>query len=312
MKVFRGFEALREIKKPVVTTGSFDGVHVGHKIIINRLKQLAREIEGESVLITFYPHPRKVLYPDSKGKDLLMINSQNEKIELLAETGLDNLIIVNFTREFASITSIQFIENYLLGKLHAEIIVVGFNHFFGKNREGDFTCLEKLSAKHGFRIEEIPQQDIQNEKVSSTRIRKALNKGDIQRANAYLDHLYIIKGEVLPGSGKMKNLGFNTIGLRLEEDIKLIPPDGVYAIKIEIDHTQLKGILNIRSRHFTGDETSARIELLLVEPFPNNKVATEAKIFLYKRFRDTREFSSDDQLKEQLENDISYIDELIY
>ncbi|MFW6096385.1 MAG: adenylyltransferase/cytidyltransferase family protein, partial [Bacteroidota bacterium] len=192
MEIHRSFDINKKIKNPVVTTGSFDGVHIGHKTILQRLKKIANEIDGETVLITFYPHPRKVLYPETHGKNLKLISTQREKIFLLEQAGLDHLIIVNFTREFAKTTSHQFVEDILVGKLDARRIIVGFNHHFGHNREGDYEYLYELAKTHDFEVEEIPEQDVENETVSSTTIRQALSEGKIQRANAYLDHYYII------------------------------------------------------------------------------------------------------------------------
>ncbi|MCJ7447123.1 MAG: adenylyltransferase/cytidyltransferase family protein [Bacteroidales bacterium] len=177
MKVFRSFEEAKGIKNPVVTTGSFDGVHIGHKTIIRRLKMLADKHNGESVLITFYPHPRKILYPDTAGKDLKLINSQEEKLELLRKAGLDNVIIIEFTREFSTITSEQFVRDYLYSVLKSKVVVVGFNHHFGFNKEGDYKQLWGWREKYNFDAEEIPEQEVQHETVSSTKIRQAISEG---------------------------------------------------------------------------------------------------------------------------------------
>ena len=198
MRVFKGFEEVGIINNPVVTTGIFDGVHFGHKAILDRLKQLSQQYNGESVLITFSPHPRKVLYPNTVGKGLNLINTQREKIELLREAGLDNLIIVEFTKKFADISSSEFVEKYLAGRLGAKVIVAGFNHFFGHNKEGNFSMLSGMADRFGFVTEMIPEQEVQNETVSSTEIRKSLREGFIQRVNAYLDHYYIVIVDVLP------------------------------------------------------------------------------------------------------------------
>jgi riboflavin kinase/FMN adenylyltransferase len=184
MKIFKGFEEARGIRNPVVTTGSFDGVHIGHKAILNRLRRLAEKYGGESVLITFHPHPRKVLYPDTAGKDLKLINSQEEKLKLLRESGIDNVIIVEFTKEFSKVTSEQFVSEYLHGILKSRVIVVGFNHHFGFNKEGDYKHLWEWKGKYDFEAEEIPEQEVQHEAVSSTKIRKAISEGYMQRAYA--------------------------------------------------------------------------------------------------------------------------------
>ena len=160
MKIFRNFEEAKNIRNPVVTTGSFDGVHIGHKTILNRLKMLAEKYDGESVLITFDPHPRKVLYPDTAGKDLKLINSQEEKLELLEKAGLNNVIIIEFTREFSKVTSKQFVRDFLHGMLHAKVVVAGFNHHFGFNKEGDYKQLWDWQEKYNFEAEEIPEQEV--------------------------------------------------------------------------------------------------------------------------------------------------------
>src|SRR5690606_21216164 len=194
MRIFRSFQEAAVINSPVVTTGTFDGVHIGHRTIINRLRKLADEHDGESVLITFHPHPRVVLYPETAGKGLKLICSQEEKIELQRKAGLDNIIIIEFTRDFAQITSEEFVRDILCGILAAKVIVVGHNHHFGFNQQGDYRTLWAWREKYGFEAEEIPMQEVQNETVSSTRIRQALTEGYIQRANAYLDHFYLVIG----------------------------------------------------------------------------------------------------------------------
>lgn len=242
MKIFRGFENVSGIKNPVVTTGSFDGVHTGHKVILNRLKILADKYNGESVLITFDPHPRKVLYPDTAGKDLKLILSGEEKLKLLRKTGLDNLIIVEFTREFSKITSEEFVRDYLHGILKARVIVVGFNHHFGFNHEGDYKHLWEWREKYNFEAEEIPEQEVQHETVSSTNIRKAISEGYIQRANAYLDHYYIIIGSSEKfDSGRQADLP-SLLKVPLAEECKILPATGIYAVSVVAGNLVSKGM----------------------------------------------------------------------
>jgi riboflavin kinase/FMN adenylyltransferase len=245
MRVHRGIDHLGEIRKAVVSTGSFDGVHYGHKVLLKRLGSIANEIGGESVLITFYPHPRKVLYPDSAGKDLKLINTQREKIKLLEKTGLDHLIIIPFTLEFSRISSIDFIRKILVEKIKAACIVVGFNHHFGHNREGSFEYLYELGKYYGFQVEEILEQDIENEAVSSTRIRKALKEGHIQRANAYLNHHYLVMGMLEPGRAFFTDKGFDTSAMHIEEEEKLLPPPGIYASGAAIGSEYVKALVII-------------------------------------------------------------------
>lgn len=239
MKVHKGFTQLN-IRNAVVTTGSFDGVHVGHSLIIDRLNKRARELQGESVLITFYPHPRKILYPDTVGKNLQMINSQDEKIRLLAELGLDHLIIVEFTLEFSKTSSVDFIRKYLVSQLQVRHVIIGFNHHFGHNREGDLEYLEELGKYYQFTVEEIPEQDIQNESVSSTKIRRALSEGNIQRANAYLDHSYQLSGQI----SDIISIGDKTLyEVSGVDDEKLVPPSGSYAVSCLVGEGRRKGVV---------------------------------------------------------------------
>jgi riboflavin kinase/FMN adenylyltransferase len=245
MKIFRSFEEAGNIRIPVVTTGSFDGVHVGHKTILNRLNILAEKYDGESVLITFDPHPRKVLYPETAGKDLKLINSQEEKLKLLEEAGLDNLIIIEFTREFSKITSEEFVRDILHGILKARVIVAGFNHHFGFNKEGDYRKLWEWQEKYDFEAEEIPEQEVQHETVSSTKIRKAISEGYIQRANAYLDHYYMISGAaekyLCTDTDKLDPL----LKISLTEECKLLPSSGIYAVSVEAGKGYSKGMVLI-------------------------------------------------------------------
>lgn len=313
MKIYHDLEHIGNIKNPVVTTGSFDGVHIGHKTILNRLNEIAGNIDGESVLITFHPHPRKVLFPDTAGKTLLLINSQQEKIELLRKTGLDNLIILNFTKEFSEISSIDFIRNILVGKLHAKKVVIGFNHHFGHNREGNFDYLYELGKYYNFGVEEIPEQDIHNETVSSTTIRKALLEGRIQRANAYLDHHYIIISELFEGSDTCKDLDFPTYRIKIEEENKLVPCDGVYAVNVLIDGEFYKGILNIKNS--LPLELRKTDEILIDIHFFNDKTpkaGQTAIVFFAKRIRDELHFANQEEMRNQLKSDLSEVEELIY
>ena len=313
MKIFRDLSGIKEIKNPVVTTGSFDGVHVGHKVIINRLNTLARQTGGESVLITFYPHPRKVLYPETAGKDLLMINTQREKIELLKETGLDNLIIINFTLDFSQTSSIDFIRKILVGILHAKTVVVGFNHHFGHNREGDYDYLYQLGQYYHFNVEEIPEQDIQSESVSSTKIRKALLEGNIQRANAYLDHYYNLIGELKESMTICREIGFPTYNIASDEEYKLIPPEGVYAVTVKLKNNSFKGLLNIK-KCVSENENEAKhcfMEILFID----EPVALDSKmveVCFHKKIRELISFDDKDSLKKQLLSDKNLINELIY
>lgn len=245
MQVHYSMDHLPPIPSPVVTVGSFDGVHVGHRTIIKRLNDLAVKVGGASVLITFDPHPRRVLYPNGAGKDLKMIYDQEEKCTMLAETGLDHLVVLEFTEHFSRTTSEDFVELYLLGKLKAHTIVIGFNHYFGYNRTGNYDSLFSMSKTRGFGVEEIPAQEIQHETVSSTKIRKALTEGNIQRANAYLEHHYIMHAEIIRKENASELPGYISLEIRQRDPWKLVPPAGTYAIAFGRTGPNMKGMLRV-------------------------------------------------------------------
>ncbi len=247
MKIFRSFKEASGIRNPVVTTGSFDGVHIGHKTILRRLRMLADKHHGESVLITFDPHPRKVLYPEMSGKNFRLINSQQEKLELLRGAGLDNIIIVEFTRDFARITCEEFVRDYLHGILKTKVVVVGFNHHFGFNQEGDYKKLWEMRAKYGFEAEEIPEQEVQHETVSSSKIRQAISEGFIQKANAYLDHYYIVMGQTEKYEYRNNFYEINLVKVSVTEECKLLPPPGLYAVTLGWGKAHSKGMVIINS-----------------------------------------------------------------
>ena len=309
MRIYKNFNEVGEIRNAVVTTGSFDGVHIGHKVILQHLRNHADQIDGETVLITFHPHPRKVLYPETAGKDLYLINSQREKIYLLEKAGLDNLIIVDFTVEFSKITSVDFVRSILLNKLHARKIVIGFNHHFGHNREGDYEALRNLGSENGFEVEEIPEQDIQNESVSSTKIRKSLLEGNMQKANAYLDHFYLIMGPARQSSKSLSEIGFPSYSLQVEEDCKLVPPNGVYAVTVNGGTVPMKGMCFIRKNHESPIDTLVEFHLTENDERLDNKIIS---LYFHKRLREEKTMSSLEELRKQLLIDKSQIDELIY
>lgn len=309
MKIFHNFEEAGSIRNAVVTTGSFDGVHVGHKVILNRLRNLAETTGGETVLITFHPHPRKVLYPDSAGKELYLINSQREKNELLRKTGLDNLIIVDFTLKFSKTSSVDFVKNILLNKLHARKIVIGFNHHFGHNREGDYEALKILGQQYHFDVEEIPEQDIHNETVSSTKIRKALLEGNIQKANAYLDHHYIIMGLVQESNPMLRQIGFPGFSVTIEEESKLLPPNGVYAVSVSDDNTSYRGMCFIKKRG--ASSIDALVEFFLFDQ-PAQLSGHTATVYFHKMIREEKMLNTPEELRQQLLIDRAQVEDLLF
>lgn len=313
MKVYHDIVSPLNIKNAVVTTGSFDGVHLGHKKILNRLICSAKEIDGESVLLTFHPHPRKVLYPETHGKTLRLINSQQEKISLLSKTGLQNLVIIPFSVAFSELSSVDFIRNILVGKLKVRKVITGFNHHFGHNREGDFDYLFELGRYYGFDVEEIPRQEVDNETVSSTKIREALLTGRIQRANAYLDHFYFIIGNLTISTGWTTNKSLRVYRLHVAEDSKLIPHEGVYAVSVSVSNQQFRGMLNIKNPviNRTPVASQALIEMHLFgcnHDFNEN----QATVCFHKRMRDELKFENEKDLLAQIMTDKIEIEQLIF
>jgi riboflavin kinase / FMN adenylyltransferase len=306
MKIFRSFEEAKGIRNPVVTTGSFDGVHIGHKTILNRLNILAEKYDGESVLITFDPHPRKVLYPETAGRDLKLINSQDEKLALLEKAGLDNVIIIEFTREFSRITSEQFVRDILHGILEARVVVVGFNHHFGFNQEGDYRKLWEWQGSYNFEAEEIPEQEVQNETVSSTKIRKAISEGYIQRANAYLDHYYMIMGKNERYFAQTEYELPALYKILLTEECKLLPSPGIYAVSVGSGSFSSKGMVII-------NKPTDSIADILVNVFEEINSTTDTRLtcFFHKKIHGAINLA-DSKTKFKITSAKEEISELIY
>lgn len=306
MDIFRGFGALKQFRNPVVTTGSFDGVHVGHKAIINRLRNLASLYNGETVLITFHPHPRKVLYPESAGKSLRLINTTDEKMLLLEKAGVDNVIIAEFTREFSRITCEEFVRDYLVSRIGARVIVVGFNHHFGCNRLGDYNYLWNLKDIYGFEAEEIPAREVEHETVSSTRIRKAISDGYIQRANAYLDNHYMIL--CFPEEARNIPAGdFNFFSAGKIDPDKLIPPGGIYAASVSFEDSRHKCIVLI------GENTDGENGVFFLTPGSDTDYK-EKRIILYfhKRLSENLNLYDKNCFNTTVKKAIEEVSELIY
>lgn len=246
MKVYRDISSFENKGNAVVTTGTFDGVHIGHKRIIARLKEVAQQINGESVIITFFPHPRLVLFPEDN--DLKLINTLEEKIELLEKAGIDHLIIIPFTKEFSRLSSLEFIQQILVDKIGTKKLVIGYDHHFGKNREGTFEHLKHYAPEYGFEVEEIPEQDINDVAVSSTKIRNAILEGDFRIANSYLGHAFTLRGTVTRGDQIGRTIGYPTANIHVPETYKLIPGEGIYAVALNVNNHPYKGMLYIGNR----------------------------------------------------------------
>lgn len=299
MKVYTQIEDFRNIKNPVVTTGTFDGVHLGHQKIISRLIDVAKEEQGETVLLTFYPHPRMVLFPDDN--ELKLLNTQQEKIRLLEKYGIDHLIIHPFTKEFSRLTSVEFVRNILVNSIHTKRLVIGYNHHFGRNREGSFEHLKEFGPVYGFDVEEIPAKDIDHIEISSTKIRQALQAGEVEVAATYLGHTYSVNGKVVQGKQLGRTIGYPTANILMEDKYKLIPADGVYAVKVELNGVMYQGMLNVGNNP-TIEGKGRSLEVNIFD-FDQNIYGDEATIYFIERLRDEVKFSGLDQLKAALARD---------
>ncbi|MBI1286688.1 MAG: bifunctional riboflavin kinase/FAD synthetase [Flavobacteriales bacterium] len=296
MKVYHSIEEFEKVNGAVVTTGTFDGVHIGHRKIIARINEIARKIDGESVLLTFHPHPRMVLFPDDHGLEL--ITTLDEKIKLLEEAGVQNLIIHPFTREFSRTTSIDFIRDILVEKLGTSVLVIGYDHHFGRNREGSFEHLRESGPLYGFQVEEISAQDVDDVAVSSTKIRAALSHGDVATAAKYLSYMYELSGTVIHGDKLGRTLGYPTANVQVEDRNKVIPANGVYACYVLLGGRKFNGMLNIGTRP-TVDGGARRIEVHIFE-LNEELYGQKITLQLKDRIRDEQKFDSVDQLKERL------------
>jgi len=284
---------------PVVTIGTFDGVHLGHRKILQRVCNLAETANGTSVIITFWPHPRLVLYPEET--DLKILSTFKEKAKLLQDFGIDHLIKIPFTESFARLTSQEFIVNILVKAVGTKKLVIGYDHRFGKDREGGFQHLVDNANNYGFEVEEIPRQEVDNIGISSSKIRKALFEGEIENANEFLGRPYNISGQVVKGDQIGRDMGFPTANIQVNDAFKLIPSVGIYAVKVEISGEAFKGMLYIGSRP-TLNRSRQSIEVNIFD-FDKNIYDEKIDIFFYSQLRKDAKFKNLDQLKAQLEKD---------
>ena len=300
MKVYTKIEDFKKVQHPVVTVGTFDGVHIGHQAILKKINEIARQKEGESVLLTFFPHPRMVLFPDDDS--LKLINTLKEKTDLLESFGLDNLIILPFNKSFSRMTPTEYIRDLLVRDIGVKTLVIGYDHRFGRNREGNYSLLEELSPAYGFELKEISAQEIDDIKISSTKIRNALLEGDIETANEYLGHRFSIRGTVTQGNKIGRTIGFPTANIEILEKHKLIPGIGAYAVYVHINNATYKGMLNIGKRPTVnnGQKIVTEVNIFDFEEDIYNKII---KVEFIKKLREERNFMDLTQLKNQLDKD---------
>lgn len=299
MKIYEGIEHFESVTYPVVTSGTFDGVHLGHQKILERIRNIAEEIGGETVLITFWPHPRMVLYPNEHN--LKLLSTFEEKSKLLKAFGIDHLLTIPFTTEFSNLSSEEFIQKIIIDKIQTRKLVIGYDHRFGKNREGGFDYLKENVDKFNFELEEISREDVDHVGVSSTKIRRALEEGNISIANEYLGRDYEINGIIIKGQQLGRSIGFPTANIHVPHDYKLIPGGGAYAVTVYVEGTRYNGMLNIGMRP-TVNGISQSIEVNLFDfegDLYDKRVCVHFKAYL----RPEEKFSSLDALKKQLSKD---------
>ncbi|WP_114782279.1 bifunctional riboflavin kinase/FAD synthetase [Botryobacter ruber] len=299
MEVINDIAAFPKLQHAVVTSGTFDGVHVGHQKILTRLVERARQTGSHSVVITYWPHPRLVLFPEDN--ELKLLSTIDERIKALEAFGIDYLLIIPFTRKFSRMSSRSFITDVLIKAINTKILIIGYDHRFGKNREGSFENLKARSQQYGFEIEEIPRQDIDDVAVSSTKIRKALESGDIPTATSYLGRYYTLTSTIEQGQQLGRTIGFPTANLALPEPHKLIPANGVYAVWVTVGQEKHPGMMNIGTRP-TVDGTRLTLEVHLLD-FSQDIYGQPVTVAFVEQLREEKKFEGLEALKAQLAKD---------
>jgi len=298
MKIHRNIAAFPAFKKSVITIGTFDGVHIGHARIMQQVVQTARQIDGTSVIITFYPHPRNVI---SKDSPIGILTTQEEKYAKLEKLGVDHLIEIPFNKTFAEQSAEDYITHFLVKYFNPHTIITGYDHKFGKNRSGDYKLLELFGEKHQFEVKEIPAEVLEQVAISSTRIRTALQTGDVEKATELLGYPYTLSGEVIQGAQRGRTINFPTANISPIEPEKLIPGYGVYAVKVLVDEKQYWGMMNIGNRP-TVSGTHRTIEVHILD-FNEDIYGKKITLSFEKRLRDEKKFENLEALKMQLESD---------
>ena len=298
MKIFNSIQEFTSPAKTIVTLGTFDGVHKGHRSILEKLVNSGNATGCESVVLTFFPHPRMVLQQNS---DIRLLSTMAEKAALLEQTGLDNLIVHPFDMAFSRLTAEEFVKDILVDKLNIQKIIIGHDHRFGRNRTANIDDLIRFGIEYGFEVEKISALEVDEVSVSSTKIRNALSEGNVATANAYLGYPYFLTGNVVQGKQLGRTIGFPTANIAITEDYKLIPANGVYAVTATIEGSIIDGMMNIGNRP-TVDGTQRTIEVHLLD-FSGDIYGKSIQVNLLSRLRDEEKFPSVDALKEQLGKD---------
>ena len=299
MKVYQDLEQFDKLPYAVVTSGTFDGVHVGHQKILARLEEVRRTSGGESVLLTFWPHPRQVVVKD--GNPPRLLTTIEEKIALLARYGVEHLIIIPFTKEFSQLSSDQFVRQVLVEKIGTKKLVIGYEHRFGRQREGSYEYLVQHAPSYGFEVDEIPPHDVEHVTVSSTRVPNALLVENVRVANEYLGRPYALSGTVVRGNQLGRTIGYPTANIRVNDEYKLIPADGVYAVRVGLREQVYGGMLNIGVRP-TVNGTLRTVEVHLFD-FDMDIYDEELTLYFAEKLRAEQKFGGLDTLKVQLRQD---------
>lgn len=298
MNVFNSITSYNKTKPSVVTIGTFDGVHLGHTAILNQLVEAAEKDNLESVLLTFFPHPRMVLQKESSVR---LINTIKEREEIIEQTGISNLIIHPFTKEFSRLSALDFVRDILVNQLHIKKIIIGYDHQFGRNRNATIDDLKEFGKTYDFEVVEISAQQLQNVSISSTKIRKALKEGDVQTANKYLGYSFMLSGKIVKGKGIGKTLEFPTANLSVEEDYKLIPKNGVYLIQSIISGEEVFGLTNIGTNPTVGGVYQT-IETYFLD-YKNDLYDKNICLNFIRRIREEKTFESKEALKYAIKED---------
>lgn len=298
MKTHLSIASFTPQNKAIVTIGTFDGVHIGHQKILKKITQIANEENYESVVLTFFPHPRMVLQQDNSIK---LLNTISEKEKLFKNIGIDHLIIHPFDEEFSKLSAEDFVKKILVDQLNIQKIVIGYDHRFGKDRSANLDDLIEFGIKYNFEVEQISAEEINNNAVSSTKIRNSLLDGDIETANSYLGYSYDFTGTVIKGKQLGRTIGFPTANISIEEEYKLLPKNGVYIVQTRIDSTDYLGMMNIGTRP-TIDGTTQSIEVYILD-FDKEIYNTKLTVSILKFIREEKKFESFEHLKEQIEKD---------
>jgi riboflavin kinase/FMN adenylyltransferase len=303
MQVHRDIDHLPVFRNAVITIGTFDGVHTGHRQIFMQMKSAAASINGETVIITFHPHPRKIV----KGRPgtVQLLTTMDERISLLEEIGIGHLVIVPFTGDFAEMDAESYVKNFLIRKFNPHTIIIGYDHRFGKGRSGDYKLLESLAAGYGFIVKEIPEKLLNDAIISSTFIRDSLLNGEVDKAADFLGYTYFIEALVVHGQKRGRTIGYPTANLEIDDSEKLVPADGVYAVKVSVENggnaDYYNGMLNIGFRP-TVDGTRKVIEVNLFD-FEGDLYGQKIKVCFYRYIRGEIKFAGIEQLKAQLDAD---------